>query len=96
MKDHGVQMTKEKVILDNVNHSQQWFLQAYGKLKTACGGGLTIDVDFKEFTEILDCIQEPNQMREVLKIIDPDAPADSNPNPNLQNINPERMLMMQK
>ena len=35
-------------------------------------------------------------MREVLKIIDPDAPADSNPNPNLQNINPERMLMMQK
>ena len=35
-------------------------------------------------------------MKEVLKIIDPDAPVDLNPNPNLQNVNPERLLMMQK
>jgi len=52
-------LTKEKAIIDNLKYSEEWFLQAYCKLKQACGGGhALVDVDFKEFTEILDCIKD--------------------------------------
>ena len=74
-------MTKEKSIIDNLKYSEEWFLQAYGKLKTACGGGhALVDVDFKEFNEILDCIKDIKQMNEVLKIVEIDVITESLPN----------------
>ena len=28
-KEHGVVMTKEKIIIDNLKHSKKWFLDTY-------------------------------------------------------------------
>jgi len=57
-KEHGVQMTQEKQIIENLKYSEEWFMQAYSKLKNAVGGASAlVDVDFKEFTEVLGCIE---------------------------------------
>ena len=32
-KEHGVRMPREKAIIDNLKHSEEWFTQTYQKLK---------------------------------------------------------------
>ena len=60
MKEHQVNMSQEKLIIDNLKFSEDWFMQAYSKLKLVCGGAhQLVDVDFKQFTEILNCIRGP-------------------------------------
>jgi hypothetical protein len=56
-KEHQVSMPLEKQIIDNYRFSEEWFTQAYFKLKKVCGGASRlVNVDFKEFTEVLACI----------------------------------------
>lgn len=56
-KEHGVRMTRERAIIDNLKYSEEWFTQSYQKLKQIFGGAhALVDVDFKEFMEILSCI----------------------------------------
>jgi len=58
-KEHGVRMPREKAIIDNLKHSEEWFTQTYQKLKQIFGGAhALVDVDFKEFMEILSCIKD--------------------------------------
>jgi hypothetical protein len=51
-----------------MKYSEEWFLKAFQQLKKACGHAL-IDIDFKEFTEILECIRDKQQLDELLSII---------------------------
>lgn len=56
-KEHGVRMPRERAIIDNLKYSEEWFTQAYQKLKQIFGGAhALVDVDFKEFMEILSLI----------------------------------------
>ena len=64
-------MLKEKTIIDNLKYSEDWFMKAYMQLKSACGGAKKMtDVDFKEFTEILGCIEDNKQLNDLLEICD--------------------------
>ena len=68
-KEHSIVMIKEKNIIDNLKFSEDWFMKAYQELKIACGGAKKMtDVDFKEFTEILGCIENNKQLNELLEI----------------------------
>lgn len=62
-------MAKEKALIDNLKFSEDWFMKAYMQLKSACGGAKKMtDVDFKEFTQILSCIEEKKQLNNLLEI----------------------------
>lgn len=56
-KEHFVNLVNERLIIENLKYSEEWFIQAYTKLKQVCGHRL-VDVDFKEFNDILQCIIE--------------------------------------
>ena len=58
-KEHGIKMKKEKEIIDNLKYSEEWFTKTYQKLKQILGvAQALVNVDFKEFMEILECIQD--------------------------------------
>jgi hypothetical protein len=38
-KEHGIQMTKEQNIIDNMKFSQDWFTEVYKLLKQICQEG---------------------------------------------------------
>ena len=68
-------MPLEKQIIDNFKFSEEWFMQAYTKLKSVCGGASKlVDADFKEFDQILSCIRGPThnqqmeEMRDLIKM----------------------------
>ncbi len=62
-KEHGIKMKKEKEIIENLKYSEEWFTKTYQKLKQIFGGAhALVNVDFKEFMEILECIQDNSQM----------------------------------
>jgi hypothetical protein len=62
-------MIKEKAIIDNLKFSEDWFMKAYMQLRQACGGANKMtNVDFKEFTEILGCIENNKQLTDLLEI----------------------------
>jgi len=72
LKEHHVNMHNEKLIIDNLKFSEEWFMRAYTKLKLVCGGAhRLVDVDFKEFMEILQCISgtQKEQMRSMKELI---------------------------
>ena len=57
-KEHGIQMAREKNIIDNMKFSQDWFTQVYKLLKQVCSEGfINAEFDFKEFQEILGCVK---------------------------------------
>ena len=66
-------MPVEKQIIDNFKFSEDWFMQAYSKLKQVCGGTeKLVEADFKEFTDILSCIEgntQNEQMKEMQQLI---------------------------
>ena len=76
-KEHGVTMYREKQIIENLKYSEEWFIQAYEKLKKVCGGAdKLVEVDPNEFTDILGCIKGDDQeeskvqMKEMKELID--------------------------
>jgi len=49
-KEHGLPMSKERAIIDNLKYSEDWFINTYSSLKSALGGNKAlVDVDFKDF-----------------------------------------------
>jgi hypothetical protein len=49
-REHGLQMLKERNLIDNFKFSEDWFVNTYSKLKEACGGAnALVNVDFKDF-----------------------------------------------
>ena len=76
-KEHGVTMYREKQIIENLKYSEEWFIQAYEKLKKVCGGAdKLVEVDPNEFTDILGCLKGDDQeeskvqMKEMKELID--------------------------
>ena len=63
-------MNLEKQIVQNFSNSEKWFIKAYQALKKVVGGGnIIVDIDFKDFTEILSCIKGNNE-QEMFELID--------------------------
>lgn len=68
-REHGVRMPMEKAVLDNVKHSEEWFEGAYKKVIHIFGGASAlVNIDFKEFLEVLGCVQDEKQVQELIQV----------------------------
>jgi hypothetical protein len=68
-RDHGLAMVKERALIDNFKFSEEWFVTTYSKLKEACGGAnALVNVDFKNFLQILGCVQTQYQLDSLILV----------------------------
>lgn len=68
-KEHGVRMPRERAIIDNLKHSEEWFTQSFKNLTHIFGGAhALVEVDFKEFMEILSLVRDQKQMDELMRV----------------------------
>lgn len=59
-------MNKEKTILENISHSEDWFIQTFNKLKHICGQALH-QIDFKDYQQLHSVLKTPVNCKNLLQ-----------------------------
>jgi UDP-glucose 4-epimerase len=59
-------MNKEKLILDNLGHSEDWFVDTFARLKVICGQSLH-QIDFKDYQQLHSVLKNRQNCELLLK-----------------------------